>query len=51
MSNLNTSISNLTPEVIGKSGRPIKKTKDVAVSFVKQHQQVTQKVESLECSE
>lgn len=51
MASLNISTSNLTPEIIVKSGRPVTTTKAVAAYFVKQHQHVTQKVESLDCSE
>lgn len=41
----------ITPEVIVRSGRPVTTTKSVAAFFAKQHQHVTQKVESLDCSE
>lgn len=41
----------ITPEIIVRSGRPVTTTKSVAAFFAKQHQHVTQKVESLECSE
>lgn len=51
MASLNITASNLTPEIIVKSGRPVTTTKAVAAYFVKQHQHVTQKVESLDCSE
>jgi Rha family phage regulatory protein len=41
----------ITPEIIVRRGRPTTTTKAVAAFFTKQHQHVTQRVESLDCSE